>query len=161
MTPAVALDWTRYHRDDIPVIFSSADPASVRSAQETFGREALAGRLEKFFGDLAALLVRSGIERIVAAGGETAGAVVSALGIEAMEIGPEIDPGVPALKVPDRPLALALKSGNFGGADFFERAAAALAPAPGRNGALHSTVAAHDRADAARMSGQVPKDQAD
>ena len=139
MTPAIALDWTRYHREDVPVVFSSADPASVRSAQETFGRDALAARLEKFFGDLAALLVRSGVERIVSAGGETSGAVVAALGIEAMEIGPEIDPGVPALRVPGRPLALALKSGNFGGADFFERAAAALAPPRGPSAARPST----------------------
>ena len=56
-------------------------------------------------------------------GGETSGAVVEALGVKSMRIGPEIDPGVPAL-VADRngPLGLALKSGNFGAADFFEKA---------------------------------------
>jgi uncharacterized protein YgbK (DUF1537 family) len=131
MTAAVALDWTRYHREGLPLVFSSADPASVESAQAEFGRDAIAGRLEAFFGELAALLASAGVERIVSAGGETSGAVVGALGIDAMEIGPEIDPGVPALRVPGRPLALALKSGNFGGADFFGRAAAALAPVQG------------------------------
>ena len=56
-------------------------------------------------------------------GGETAGAVVAGLGVTTLDIGPEIAPGVPwtrSIGSPD--LALALKSGNFGGPDFFLRA---------------------------------------
>jgi uncharacterized protein YgbK (DUF1537 family) len=49
--------------------------------------------------------------------------VVAALGVRALRIGPEIDPGVPwTLSLGDRPLALALKSGNFGAPDFFVKA---------------------------------------
>ena len=58
------------------------------------------------------------------AGGETSGAVVEGLGLDRLEIGPEIDPGVPAMRAGS--LALALKSGNFGASDFFERAATRL-----------------------------------
>jgi 3-dehydrotetronate 4-kinase len=63
------------------------------------------------------------VRRLVVAGGETAGAVVSALGVTALRIGPEIDPGVPWTEALGTPrLALALKSGNFGGEDFFAKA---------------------------------------
>ncbi len=72
-------------------------------------------------------LVDSGVTRLVVGGGETSGAVVSALRPSAMRVGPEIDPGVPALAADQpRPLRLALKSGNFGATDFYSRALAAL-----------------------------------
>jgi 3-dehydrotetronate 4-kinase len=59
----------------------------------------------------------------VIAGGESAGAVVQALGVRALRIGPQIDPGIPVtLSLGDPPLALALKSGNFGAEDFFLKA---------------------------------------
>ena len=75
-------------------------------------------------------LVSQGVHRLVVAGGETAGAVVSALNIRALQIGPEIAPGVPwTIAVSSSteesihpPLSLALKSGNFGGTDFFTNA---------------------------------------
>ena len=69
----------------------------------------------------------AGVGAFVVAGGETSGAVVEALGVRALAIGPEIAPGVPWTRaLGDRPLWLALKSGNFGGDDFFARASAAL-----------------------------------
>lgn len=77
-------------------------------------------------GEAAAALVEGGVERLISAGGETSGAVVEALKIEALEIGPEIDPGVPALRITGREVTLALKSGNFGGQNFFARAVKAL-----------------------------------
>jgi uncharacterized protein YgbK (DUF1537 family) len=72
------------------------------------------------------------VRRLVVAGGETSGAVVGALDVCALAIGPQIDPGVPwtvtiaggGSSVPS--IALALKSGNFGGEDFFGRALAML-----------------------------------
>jgi len=67
------------------------------------------------------------VRRLLSAGGETSGAVVSALSIPSFEIGPEIDPGVPALLASEPSMTLALKSGNFGGPDFFARAARILA----------------------------------
>jgi uncharacterized protein YgbK (DUF1537 family) len=80
--------------------------------------------LEQFFGELASKLLERGIARLVVGGGETAGSVINAIGIEQLEIGPEIDPGVPAMtaRYDGRIIGIALKSGNFGAMDFYERA---------------------------------------
>lgn len=74
-------------------------------------------------------LLRLGVRQLVVAGGETSGAVVQALGVRQMQIGPQIDPGVPWCHAfgNDGPLHLALKSGNFGSDDFFTKAFAQLA----------------------------------
>ncbi|HYF52897.1 MAG TPA: 3-oxo-tetronate kinase [Salinarimonas sp.] len=115
------------HAHDAPLVYSSAPPERVGALQGGFGREAVAHRLDALFAETARRLVASGVSRIVVAGGETSGAVVSGLELDALAIGPEIDPGVPALAAPDRRLALALKSGNFGAPDFFAKALAAMA----------------------------------
>ena len=130
MSGAIDIDrlvaFGRSSGNDVPLIYSSADPEIVRAAQTKYGREAVAQRLEALMAEIARRLVAAGIKRIVVAGGETSGAVVEGLGIKTLEIGPEIDPGVPAMKSASPELALALKSGNFGGEDFFVRAAARL-----------------------------------
>ena len=107
----------------MPVVYSSDEPAKVAEVQEKLGRE-LAGRaVETLFADVARQLPSRGFTRLLVAGGETAGAVVGALGVSVLEIGPEIDPGVPwTLSRTEPQLALALKSGNFGAQDFFTRA---------------------------------------
>jgi uncharacterized protein YgbK (DUF1537 family) len=80
-------------------------------------------RIENALATIARGLVDAGVDQLVVAGGETSGAVVQALGIEALRIGLQIDPGVPwTLSLGARPIALALKSGNFGGEDFFVKA---------------------------------------
>jgi uncharacterized protein YgbK (DUF1537 family) len=118
-----ALTFVEKHRDSAPLVFSSADPAVVSSAQARYGASELAGWFENLFALLATRAATSGFRRIVVAGGETSGAVASALGQGPMNIGPEIDTGVPALILDGPPrLLLALKSGNFGAGDFFERA---------------------------------------
>ncbi|MEM0944926.1 MAG: nucleotide-binding domain containing protein, partial [Pseudomonadota bacterium] len=109
----------------VPLAFTSADPAEVARIQKAHGRAESAAALEALFAETARLLVAGGITRLITAGGETSGAVVEGLGLAEMEIGPEIDPGVPAMRVPG--LAFALKSGNFGQEDFFEKAARVLA----------------------------------
>lgn len=109
-----------------PLLYSSADPAVVSAAQERFGQREVAGAVEQLFADLARALVEAGVRRIVVAGGETSGAVVAGIGASALEIGPKIAAGVPAVKVRDRDVVLALKSGNFGGPQFFAEALAAL-----------------------------------
>jgi 3-dehydrotetronate 4-kinase len=114
------------HRDAVPLVYSSADPATVKTAQSRYGTEPLAHAIETLFSDLAGALAATGFTRIVSAGGETSGAVVRGLGIEALQIGPEIDPGVPAMRVTGKPLAVALKSGNFGADNFFDKAVTAL-----------------------------------
>ena len=121
-----AAAWVLERTTELPLVYSSADPAIVAVAQQRYGREQVAAALEQVIGDTARRLADAGVSRLVSAGGETSGAVIEALDVAAMEFGPEIDPGVPALRVVGRELALALKSGNFGGEDFFERAAGVL-----------------------------------
>jgi len=117
------------HRDELPLAYSTADADSVRGVQGQFGREAVAERVERLFGEVAVRLVEAGIPKLIVAGGETSGAIVSALGLRHLEIGPEIAPGVPALVASgERRIGLALKSGNFGDRDFFETAARTLEP---------------------------------
>ena len=125
-TVETALSWVRA-QDGLPVVYTSDDPANVAATQERFGSGPAAEAIEGFFGALAGRLVDTGFTRLVSAGGETSGAIIGALGVTALEIGPMIAPGVPALRVEGRNLAVALKSGNFGGPDFFARAAAILA----------------------------------
>lgn len=121
-------DFVFRHVGDAPLIYSSGEPEHVEAVQARFGREAVAHRLDDLFAQAGRALVVGGIRRLVVAGGETSGAVVSALSLSHVAIGPEIDPGVPILTTGgDAPLALALKSGNFGSDDFFEKALAAMA----------------------------------
>ena len=123
-TAGETADWL-LAQDGAPIAYSSADPAVVSAVQREFGRETSAEALESFFAEVARLVVEGGATRVISAGGETSGAVVEGLGITALEIGPEIAPGVPALRAgPD--LVVALKSGNFGAEDFFEHAAHVL-----------------------------------
>lgn len=116
-----AIGWALGRPADTPVaIYASAGPEEVASVQARFGVERAGRMFETAFGAIAAALASEGFSRIVAAGGETAGAVVSALGVRTLRIAPEIAPGVPWTEsVGDRPLALALKSGNFGAENFF------------------------------------------
>ena len=109
------------------LIYASAPPDKVSKIQSRFGREQAGAMIESAIADIAKGLARSGVRRFVVAGGETSGAVVSALGIKALEIGAQISPGVPAtLSYGEPRYALALKSGNFGGPEFFAEALEAL-----------------------------------
>ena len=102
------------------LIYSSADPAKVAEIQKEFGRDEAGAMVERVLAATAKALCADGFSRVIVAGGETSGAVVGALGVGAIEIGPEIAPGVPwTLSRDGATLALALKSGNFGGPDFF------------------------------------------
>jgi len=117
------LDWIANQPVDQPfLVYSSADPASVKAVQDKLGREEAGALVERTLAAVASDLVASGTTRLIVAGGETSGAVVNRLGIKALEIGPEIDPGVPWTHAVGRDLVLALKSGNFGAPDFFVKA---------------------------------------
>ena len=119
-----AVAWALPRMDDGPVlIYASAASDEVRAAQERLGRQQAGALVERALAGIAVRLVEEGVRRLVVAGGETSGAVVQALGIQGLRIGAQIDPGVPACTTfGDNELALALKSGNFGGPDFFTRA---------------------------------------
>ena len=115
--------------DGVPLAYSSADPEIVKAVQARFGREHAADSVEHFFQAVAQQSVAAGVGGIISAGGETSGAIVVGTNATELEIGPEIDPGVPALRAgPD--LVLTLKSGNFGAPDFFAKAAAVLTSNP-------------------------------
>lgn len=126
---AAALDWARPKLADGPVlIYATAPPDEVAKTQARLGREAAGDMVERAMAAIARGLVVAGVRRLVVAGGETSGAVVQGLGIRGIRIGPQIDPGVPwTMSVGDPPLALALKSGNFGTTDFFLKAFERLA----------------------------------
>jgi uncharacterized protein YgbK (DUF1537 family) len=115
--PALA-DWVMA-TDGAPLIYSSADPDVVRAAQDTYGRDVVAQRIESLFTELTTCLVQRGVNRLVVAGGETSGAAVAGLNAKALRIGPKLAAGVPAMRVEGTEIAIALKSGNFGGPDFF------------------------------------------
>ena len=121
---AEALAWARPRLAEGPVlIYASATPARVRRIQKKLGAERAGAMIERCLARIAKGLVDAGTGRLVVAGGETAGAVVGALGVQALRIGAEIDPGVPwTISVGEPRLHLALKSGNFGAPDFFTRA---------------------------------------
>jgi uncharacterized protein YgbK (DUF1537 family) len=94
----------------------------VRVAQRQWGAERVGARIEAVLAGVARGLVEHGVERLVVAGGETSGAVVAGLGVKRLHVGREIEPGIPWTRAEDRPLLLALKSGNFGSPDFFATA---------------------------------------
>jgi uncharacterized protein YgbK (DUF1537 family) len=121
---SAALDWAKARLGNQPVlIYASAAPQRVAAAQASLGRERAAQVVEDALRAIAVGLAAAGVRRFVVAGGETSGAVTEALGVRALAIGPEIAPGVPWTRAADgKPYALALKSGNFGGPDFFTRA---------------------------------------
>ena len=105
------------------LIYSTAPPDELAEVQAKLGQEQASQLIESAMGEIARRLVAGGVRRLVVAGGETSGAVVTALGLDTLAIGPEIDPGVPwTLALSDPNLALALKSGNFGAPDFFTKA---------------------------------------
>ncbi|HYZ63249.1 MAG TPA: 3-oxo-tetronate kinase [Acetobacteraceae bacterium] len=117
-----ALDWADGKLGDRPIVIAaSAPPDRVAALQTKLGREQAGALVEQAMAAIAQGLVTRGVRRLVVAGGETSGAVVGALGVHRLRIGAEIDPGVPwTLAEGSGPkLLLALKSGNFGGRDFF------------------------------------------
>jgi uncharacterized protein YgbK (DUF1537 family) len=129
---ADALDWAADKHGDQPILFAAtAPPEAVAAVQAKLGRERAGALVEGIMAEIAKGLVERGVRRLVVAGGETAGAVVQALGVTGLRIGRQIDPGVPwTVSLPgnagEPALALALKSGNFGAPDFFMRAFSAF-----------------------------------
>ena len=121
-----AADWA-VEAGSTPVIYASADPDEVAQTQKHHGAQHAGEMIERTFAEIARTLVARDFRQIVVAGGETSGAVLEGLGVSALKIHAEIAPGVPWTTTQDDRLALALKSGNFGGPDFFSRAFEVLA----------------------------------
>lgn len=127
--PGAALAWLAgQDLTAAPLVYATAEPDEVRAAQARLG-VATAGRLvEEALAEIAVAARDRGARRFVVAGGETAGAVTRALGVARLDIGAEIAPGVPWCfsTSAGAPVALALKSGNFGTEGFFAEALAKL-----------------------------------
>jgi uncharacterized protein YgbK (DUF1537 family) len=121
-----ALAWARERLKQGPVLIaSSSTPDQVAAVQARHGRDAAGHAIEQAMADIAEGLVQSGVRRLVVAGGETSGAVVDRLGIPGFLVGAEIAAGVPVLRAVGAKggeMWLALKSGNFGGPEFFSDA---------------------------------------
>ena len=119
-----AVDWVIQAKGKEPIlVYASAPPDAVKEAQQRLGRDLASSTVENALAKIARAAVQNGFRRIVVAGGETAGAVVSNLGIKGIMIGEQIDPGVPTtVSIGNPSIGLVLKSGNFGSADFFEKA---------------------------------------
>ena len=132
----MALHWAAPLLPSGPVLlYATAEPSAVRAVQERLGVARAGEMVEQTLSRIAAGLVERGVRQLVVAGGETSGAVVQALGVQRMAIGPQIDPGVPWTAVdsplcPGEPVHVALKSGNFGSPDFFSKAFDQLSSLP-------------------------------
>ena len=119
-----AVQWYAEQTSDLPVlIYASEDPEEVVKNQNRYGRLKSGEMIENVFARIAKLLRDNEMRTLVVAGGETSGAVVSALELHSLRICAEIDPGVPWTETLEEDcMAIALKSGNFGGEDFFVKA---------------------------------------
>jgi 3-dehydrotetronate 4-kinase len=120
-----AMNWALQHVGKNPIlIYSTAEPVEVRRIQQQLGSARAGEMLEQALAEISARLIAVGVRQLIVAGGETSGACVTRLGVQMMTIGAQIDPGVPWCYANSEmgPLHLALKSGNFGGVDFFTRA---------------------------------------
>jgi 3-dehydrotetronate 4-kinase len=114
-------------KDGPVLIYATAEPAAVLAVQAQLGVARAGEIVEQALSQIAVGLIKLGVRQLLVAGGETSGAVVQALGVQRMTIGPQIDPGVPWTAVlspacPGEHLHMALKSGNFGSIDFFTKA---------------------------------------
>jgi len=125
-----ALAWAKTRINQGPILIaSSSTPEEVAALQSRHGRDAAGHAIEQAMADIAEGLVQSGVRRLVVAGGETSGAVVDRLRIPGFLVGAEIAAGVPVLRAvgaDNGEMLLALKSGNFGGPEFFSDALALM-----------------------------------
>ncbi|MFM4703452.1 3-oxo-tetronate kinase [Aeromonas bivalvium] len=121
--PARLADWLLGQGEGpAPLLYATTAPETLSEIQRQYGVQAASEAVEACFAAVARLLVAAGVSRLIVAGGETSSRVTQALAIHAFHIGPQIAPGVPWVRATDRPLSLALKSGNFGDEHFFSTA---------------------------------------
>ncbi|EBY6678729.1 four-carbon acid sugar kinase family protein [Salmonella enterica subsp. enterica] len=112
----------RQESDLAPLVFATASPGALTAIQQQYGAQEASLEVESLFSRLAAQLAAEGITRFIVAGGKTSGVVTQSLSITGFQIGPSISSGVPWVNALDKPVSLALKSGNFGDEAFFSRA---------------------------------------
>ncbi|MDX1302942.1 3-oxo-tetronate kinase [Photobacterium sp.] len=120
----VVCQWVLEHLNEplAPMVYATASTDELKYIQEQYGAQASSHAVEQFFSHLAHQLHEQGVTNFITAGGETSGVVTQSLNVSGFHIGPQIAPGVPWVKAIDSELSLALKSGNFGDVNFFEKA---------------------------------------
>ena len=124
---AEALVFSQAHLAKGPVlVYSTAEPEALKHIQDQMGVHVAGQLVEQTLARIAVGLVKQGVGQLIVAGGETSGSVVQALGMTQLQIGAQIDPGVPwcagKTSVSEKTLHITLKSGNFGTPDFFSKA---------------------------------------
>lgn len=124
---AEALVFSQAHLAKGPVlVYSTAEPEALKHIQDQMGVHVAGQLVEQTLARIAVGLVKQGVGQLIVAGGETSGSVVQALGMTQLQIGAQIDPGVPwcagKTAVSEKTLRITLKSGNFGTPDFFSKA---------------------------------------
>jgi uncharacterized protein YgbK (DUF1537 family) len=126
-----ALQWAHERLEKQAVlIYATASRKAVQVAQAALGIERAAALVEDALASIATGLIDAGVRQLIVAGGETSGAVVKALNVDGLRIGPQIVPGVPwTTTMSPTPINLVLKSGNFGAEEFFLSSWLFLAPA--------------------------------
>lgn len=126
-TVSAALRWAQERLPDGPVMIAAdTTPEGIESTRRHFGPDRAAHVVEETLAAIATGLLDLGVRRLAVGGGETSGAIASALGLTSVRVGPPICPGVPWTLSTDPPLAIAFKSGNFGSRDFFNEAFASF-----------------------------------
>lgn len=108
------------------LVYSTANPDKLKAVQQRLGVQQASERVEHALAAIACGLVKRGVRQLVVAGGETSGSVVQALQMHQLQIGSQIDPGVPwcagQSELIGENMLITLKSGNFGAKDFFSKA---------------------------------------
>ncbi|WP_204250226.1 3-oxo-tetronate kinase [Mycolicibacterium goodii] len=124
-----SLEFAEHRLAEGPILITTDhDSVGIRAGATGLSRAQAARRIETAMGRIAVGLTKLGVRRLIVAGGETSGAVAEALALRSARIGPDITVGVPWLVVDDRKLAVAFKSGNFGGPSFFRDAVKVAGP---------------------------------
>ncbi len=108
------------------LVYSTANPEKLKAVQHRLGVQQASERVERALATIACGLAKRGVRQLIVAGGETSGSVVQALQMHQLQIGSQIDPGVPwcagRSELLGEPMLITLKSGNFGAKDFFSKA---------------------------------------
>lgn len=112
------------HLSNGPVlIYSTTSRETLDEVQAKLGAGDAGAQVERWLADAAHVLWQGGVRQWVVAGGETSGAVVQALALDQLRIGPQVAPGVPwchsKSELDGDELHICLKSGNFGDEGFF------------------------------------------
>ena len=106
------------NREEVHAFFSGQGKTQIEAG------ERIAAGFARLVGRIVGAAPPKGL---VFAGGETASTIARAIGLRALQVGPNIEPGVPlCVSISGPPVPIVFKSGNFGSDDFYGRAIAAI-----------------------------------